>query len=364
MKENFDTLTPPPNRKPYLIGWEITSQCNLTCPHCFSAAARRPHNEMDTAECKNVIDDMARLGVSVIGWTGGEPLLREDLEGLIDYARQKGIKSNITTNAIMLDRKRAASLVRAGNRAVQISLDGSTPEKNWRMRRATEEEFHLIVDAMRICRELNVRLYMATLLGQENLEDAPEMIKLAKREGIESVRFCGYTPVGRGKGDEIKKRLCFSERPEDLLHFARQVQSDTSILIDFDTGFGPVPPAYKFHKCHAGVQTFYLKGNGDVYPCTALLNRRFRVGNIREKPLQEIWDSPEMWAMSVFPREEIEGPCATCDNFDDCRGACRGATYAHTGDLKASFPVCLYRVARETSLVGQESLTPDTSREA
>jgi radical SAM protein with 4Fe4S-binding SPASM domain len=353
--EEFETMIPPQDRKPYLVGWEITSQCNLSCPHCFSAAAKRPHNEMDTAECKNVIDDLAQLGVSIIGWTGGEPLLREDLEELIDYARQKGIKSNITTNAVLLDRKRAASLVRAGNRAVQISLDGSTPERNWRMRRATEEQFYLIIDAMRICRELNVRLFMATLLGQENLDDAPEMIKLAKREGVESVRFCGYTPIGRGKGSDIKKRLSFSEKPEDLLRFTQEVQSDTSILIDFDTGFGPVPPEYKFHKCHAGTQTFYLKGNGDVYPCTALLHRRFRVGNLREKPLQEIWDSPEMWAMSAFPRDEIEGPCRTCDNFANCRGACRGATFAHTGDLYASFPVCLYHVARETSLATQES---------
>jgi radical SAM protein with 4Fe4S-binding SPASM domain len=304
-----------------------------------------------TDECKRIIDSMARIEVGVIGWTGGEPLLREDLEELVDYARQRGIKSSITTNAVLLDLKRAKSLVEAGNRAIQISLDGSTPEKNGRMRLATEEEFYRIIEAIRICKDLNCRVLLATLLGRENLDDGLEMIKLARREGVDSIRFCGYTPIGRGRRNDIRKRLCFSENPEDLLHFAEKAQADSSIITEFDSGFGPVPPEYKFHQCRAGVETFYLKGNGDVYPCTALLHQQFRVGNVRERPLEELWNSPEMRAIADFPRDEIEGACRTCDNFADCRGACRGATFAHTGDLKASFPVCLYKVARKTTVV-------------
>ncbi|UCD17589.1 MAG: radical SAM protein [Candidatus Zixiibacteriota bacterium] len=338
-------------RKPYVVGWEITDQCNLTCPHCYSAAARRPHDEMTTDECKKIIDDMAVIGVSIIGWTGGEPLLRDDLEELIEYARSVGIRANITTNAVLLDLKRATSLLQAGNRAVQISLDGSTPEINRRMRRATEEEFYRIIEAIRICKKLNTRVYLASLVGQENLDDGPEMIKLASRENVNSIRFCGYTPIGRGKRNDIQNRLCFSERLNDLLHFVEAAQANGSIITAFDTGFGPVPPEYSFHKCIAGVETFYLKANGDVYPCTALLHRRFRVGNLRERPLKKIWDSREMYAMSVFPRDEIHGPCAACDNFANCRGACRGAAFAHTGDLRASFPVCLYRVALKANAV-------------
>jgi radical SAM protein with 4Fe4S-binding SPASM domain len=307
---------------------------------------------MATDECKRVIDSMVPIGIRMIGWTGGEPLLREDLEDLIEYAGRKGIKSNITTNAILLDQQRATSLLEAGNRAIQISLDGSTPEKNRLMRGATEEEFYQIIEAIRICRDLNTRVYLATLLGQENLGDGAKMIELAKREGADSIRFCGYTPVGRGKGSDIKKRFCFSERVEDLLSFVEEAQDDYSIMTEFDTGFGPAPPEYNFHKCVAGMQTFYLKGNGDVYPCTALLHKRFRVGNLRERPLERIWNSPEMSAMSSFPRNEIQGPCRTCDNFINCRGACRGATFAHTGDLYASFPVCLYRIAQEARVTG------------
>jgi len=334
---------------PPVIGWEITSQCNLTCPHCFSAAAKRPHDEMGTEECKRVIEAMARIGVGMIGWTGGEPLLRQDLEELIAYAKQLGIRSSITTNGVLLDEKRAVSLKQAGNRVLQISLDGSTPEINNRMRRASDEEYAKIIEAIRICHRLGIRLFLATLIGQENLDDAPEMVKLARREGLDTIRFCGYTPVGRGKRKDVKERLDFDRRLSDLLAFIENSQKDNTIMSMYDPGFGPTPPGFSFHKCVAGKETFYLKGNGDVYPCTSLLHRNFVFDNIRRRPLEEIWNDPGIEKMADFPREEIHGPCRECDNFTNCHGACRGAAFAHTGDVRASFPVCLYRVAREAA---------------
>lgn len=338
---------------PPVIGWEITSYCNLTCPHCFSAAAKRPYNEVPTAECKRIIDAMARIGVGMIGWTGGEPLLREDLEELIAYARRRGIKSSITTNGVLLDEKRAISLKEAGNRIMQISLDGSTPEISHRMRRTTDEEFHKIVEAIKICKRLNMRLFIATLIGGENLDDAAEMIKLAKREGVDTIRFCGFTPVGRGKGKDVKARLDFDERLDDLLTFIENTQRDPEILSLYDPGFGPTPAGYAFHECAAGKDTFYLKANGNVYPCTSLLHNDFVVGNIHDRPLEEIWNDPAMEQIADLPRDEnIHGQCRGCDNFRRCHGACRGAAFAHTGDLYASFPVCLYQVARK-AIVGR-----------
>jgi radical SAM protein with 4Fe4S-binding SPASM domain len=308
---------------------------------------KRPHDEMGTEECKKIIDDMARIGVGLIGWTGGEPLLRQDLEDLISYARKRGIKSNITTNAVLLDEDRVINLKAAGTTAIQISLDGSTPEANRRMRGTTDEEFDKIIGAVHHCQKHDVNLYLATLVGQENLDEARAMIEFAKSEGMDKIRLCGYTPIGRGKTDRIRERFEFNERLSDLFYFAKQLQKDASFLALFDPPFGPVPPSYRFHECIAGKETFYLKGNGDLYPCTTLLHRRFRVGNIRERSLEDLWNDPAMEEIANFPRETIEGPCRDCDNFSRCRGACRGVTFAHTGDLKASFPVCLYQFALE-----------------
>lgn len=332
-------------RVPNIIGWEITNQCNLTCPHCFTAAGKRPHDELTTAECHGLIDIMAGIGVRHIGWTGGEPLLREDLEALTIYAWQQGIKCNITTNGVLLDQARAKSLYDAGIRTIQISLDGSTPARNNPMRGTTDEEYWKIIEAIRHCKALNMRVFLAALLGQENLDDAPHMVKLAKRERVDSLRFCAFTPVGRGKHSSARNRLLFSEQLRALLAFVQEAQDDGSLVVTFDVGFGPVPPDYNFHKCAAGVETFYLKGNGDLYPCTALTDKCFLVGNVRRQSLAELWSAPEMTAMAEFPREQIHGVCRSCDNFLNCRGACRGATLAHTGDLLAPFPTCLYQLA-------------------
>ncbi len=339
-------MTEERTRRPEIVGWEITSQCNLSCPHCFSAAARRPHDELTTAESKKIIDAMAVIGVGTIGWTGGEPLLRTDLEELTEYAGGRGIAANITTNAVLLDRHRATRLMEVGIRAVQISLDGSTPERNRRMRGASDDEFRRIIEAIRHCKTLNLRVHLATLLGRETIDDAREMVKLGKREGVDAIRFCGFTPVGRGKRREVRQRLQLGDERKRLLEFIREVQDDDTMVMTFDVSFGPTPPEYDFHTCMAGRGTFYLKANGDVYPCTALLHPQFLVGNVREHSLEEIWNAPEMLMMAAFPRDEIEGPCRTCDNFAACHGACRGATLAHTGDLKASFPLCLYQTAR------------------
>ena len=340
-------MTETIKRTPRIIGWGITNRCNLTCPHCFTASGKRSHGEMTTAECRSLIDAMAGIGVSTIGWTGGEPLLRTDLEELIDCARQKRIKSSVTSNGVLLDRERAIRLTEAGNRATQISLDGSTPERNRLMRGATDEEYHKILEAIRACKQLGNRVILATVLGRENLDDGPEMIKLAKREGVDSIRFCCYAPIGRGKHKKIKERLHLTDALPELLRFVEEAQQESTLIVDFDVGFGPTPPDYTFHKCVAGKETFYLDATGNVYPCTSLTFREFLVGNVREKSLEEIWNSPAMLKASEYPLDDIQGHCNGCDNFANCHAACRGATLTQTGELNASFPLCLYGIANK-----------------
>lgn len=336
-------MTGPTARQPLLAGWEITRQCNLTCPHCFSAAAKRPHNELTTAEGRDLIAAMARIGVKTIGWTGGEPLLRGDLEELTACAVAAGIRCSITSNGILLDKNRARSIKDSGCHSIQISLDGSTPERNHRIRRATHEDFYKIIDGIRFCQDLKIPVTLAMLIGQENLDDAYEMVKLVKRMGIKELRFCGYTPAGRGKWESVKERLSFTTRLAELAEFIEIVSTDDSVSYFFDPGFGPIPPTYHFHTCVAGVETFYLKSNGDVFPCTSLLYKQFLVGNVRTRSLEDIWNDPAMPAMSRAQEGPFTGLCGTCDNLDRCRGACRGAAFAYTGDLKSSYPVCLYQ---------------------
>lgn len=352
-------MTTEGKRTPEIVGWEITRWCNLTCTHCFTAASRRPHDELTTSECKPIIDTLAELGTMMIGWTGGEPLLRNDLEELAEYAWSKGIRSNVTTNGLLLDRNRAERLISAGCHTIQISLDGSSADANGRIRGTNTEQFEQVLSAIRTAKSLGVKVVMASLVGRDNLEDARRMIEVGKREHVDAIRFCGFTPTGRGKRKDVKDRLLLADTTSELLDFVLFARNEAEIDIEFDVGFGPLPFDFGFHKCVAGIETLYLKANGDVYPCTALAHRQFLVGNIRTTPLKVLWGADDMTVLSRFPLDRIDSACRACDNFFGCHGACRGATLAHTGEITAAFPQCLYKAQLKNLGVSRgESISP------
>ncbi len=334
----------PRSDKPKMVAWEATRQCNLTCPHCYSAATRKPLNELTTEESLSILDQLEALGGEWLGWTGGEPLLRTDLELMVRYAADHGFtRQGVTTNGIPLTKQRAVSLKAAGMTSVQISIDGSTAEKNREMRRATLEEFELVLQAIRHCHDVGLTVDLAMLLGRFTLEDADPFLEMADREGVKYVRFCGFVPAGRGKRPDMVERLMFNGHLPELKEFVEAAVYCAQPVPMFDPAFGPTPPNYEFHDCIAGIEMLYISCTGDVYPCTSLLDKRFIVGNLRERTLSDIWNDPKMTEIANFPREQIHGHCKECEQFSGCKGACRGVTYAHTGDLYASFPVCLKR---------------------
>lgn len=329
------------------VGWGITLRCNLSCPHCYSSAVKSSSDELSTAECCQLIDSMASLGVKNIGWTGGEPLLRKDLEELISYAHRYGITSGITTNGILLNKSRVESIKRAGIRSLQISLDGSTAAKNRNIRNARLKDFQLIMDGIRMSLEAGLPVSLAAILGRETMDDMADYVEMARVLGVRAVRLCGFVPHGAGRDEAVLRRMCFADRLGELVDLAGRLQEEESPEVLLDPAFGPLPPAYNFHRCHAGILTFYISHNGDIYPCTALISDRFKVGNVRQRPLPDIIADQKMTEVALLDRETIHGHCRACAFFRICQGACRGVTYAHTGDLYGSFPVCLHRASLE-----------------
>lgn len=327
-----------------MVAWEITQRCNLACPHCYTAAAASDQSipELSTDQCYKIIEDIARLGAQIIGWTGGEPLLRKDLEDLIAFAKSLGIRSSLTTNGLLLDESRASSLKEAGLEIVQVSLDGSTPARNAKIRNCSEADFELILNAARNSQRLGMRTNLAMLLCAETLDDAFPYLDLAKQLGIERVRFCGFVPVGRGKKLEITQKYLFSKAHLiQLRKFIKAAMEHENPCVLFDPAFGSMPPDYYFHKCIAGEGHLYLDTLGNIYPCTSMINSQFLVGNIHTQSIEDIYKDEHMRPTSNFSETCLKGRCASCKHLLKCHGGCRGITLAHTGDIQASFPYCL-----------------------
>jgi len=337
MSEPNDT-----SRKPALVGWGITELCNLACPHCGSSATKCSSEELSTTEALWVIDSLGELGTERIGWTGGEPLVRKDLEELVSYARNRyGILSGVTTNGIPLTERRGRTLKEAGVVSIQVSLDGSTAERNQAIRLASQREFERVINAIKVSCDLGFSTHMAMLISAATIDDAHDMLELAKRFGVKSLRFCGFVPAGYGGNPEINRRHDLSGRLDEVRALVEELQSVEEPMVLFDPAFGPLPPDYRFHDCIAGMQMLYIKATGDVHPCTSLLHPDFKIGNLRERTLKEIWNDPMMARMAEIPRTNLSGACRDCEHLDRCHGACRGIAHAATGDLNAPFPNCL-----------------------
>jgi len=120
----FGVKKPFTSGAPFQVVWDVTYACNLHCKHCYATAGKPWEDELTTEEAKHAIDIFDRAGVTIIAFSGGEPLVRPDIMELVRYAADKGIYVAMATNGTLITKKKAKEMKDAGVEFVQISLDG------------------------------------------------------------------------------------------------------------------------------------------------------------------------------------------------------------------------------------------------
>ncbi|HBK54589.1 MAG TPA: 12,18-didecarboxysiroheme deacetylase, partial [Syntrophomonas wolfei] len=116
-----------------LVVWNVTNRCNLRCKHCYiEAEDRKYQDELSTEEAREMINDLAAMKVPVLLFSGGEPLIRQDIYELGQMAAEKGLRPVISTNGTLIDDAVARKIKKAGFQYVGISIDGAP---------ATHDEF-------------------------------------------------------------------------------------------------------------------------------------------------------------------------------------------------------------------------------
>lgn len=173
-----------------VIVWNITNRCNLSCLHCYAKANTR-RVELSTEDCKKIINELSGFGVPIILFSGGEPLLREDIFELANYAKERGIKTVLSTNGTLIDENFVEKLKVFDY--VGISLDGIKVHDKFR---GINGAFDRAIKAIEITREVTLTGIRFTLTKYNFLE-LPELIKMAKNLGVQ--RFCLYHLVPSGK---------------------------------------------------------------------------------------------------------------------------------------------------------------------
>lgn len=337
---------------PKTMIWEITKQCNFHCPHCIvSSDKNKPKEEMNLEQAKYFLDRYRSAGGEIIGFSGGEPLLRNDLEEIISYASKLGFQGlSIASNGSIATESRLKSLRDAGVRYMQFSLDGANWKQYSRIRKKGKKVFEKVLDSIRLAQSAGIETAAGTFLHPHNIDSIPEIVELCKKEGVSLLRFSGYVPLGRGRKQVVIDKMGFSW--EQMKNFFEYISSynpqETKVTLGFDHAFGPfLDPIC----CNAGKEIFYMNSVGEIYPCPAFLHPHFKIGSIfgsDENHLFNILNSKQLKSCQSAG-ENIAGTCAKCPDFSWCQGGCRGTAYAYSEDLNASFPNCLRNLQRQYS---------------
>ncbi len=199
-----------------IVVWNCTRQCNLSCVHCYATAVHeRVPGEMDTAEAKNFITDVAEFGAPVLLFSGGEPIARKDLFELADFAKGKGLRLAMSTNGTLIDREKAREISRIGFAEVGISLDG-IGANNDRFR-GKEGAFDAALKGIRNCVAEGIRVSMRLTITRFNYQEIPEIFKVMEDEQVQ--RICLYHLAYSGRGSTIQK--------EDITHEQTRAVIDT-----------------------------------------------------------------------------------------------------------------------------------------
>ncbi|MBI4083944.1 MAG: mycofactocin radical SAM maturase [Candidatus Lambdaproteobacteria bacterium] len=323
---------------PLTVTWEVTNRCNLACSHCLSDSGPGAdlRGELDLAEAKAVVDQLAAARVFQIHFGGGEPFLYPGFLDLLRHAQARGLCCLcISTNGTRLDEPTIAALEALGGVYLQISLDGADEGACDAIRGPGAHRRALAalrrLEGRRIVRTVNF-VYCRTNAG-----DLVAMHALALAHGA-TLRVTRLKPAGRGRAAYEALRPTAAQQAD--LHAWLQGHPD---VLTGDTFFHLNAlggrPLGGFTFCGAARLTCLITPRGDVYPCAFTQTPRFLAGNLRRQDFAAIWAEAPVFR-EVF-RRPAEGACTSCSAFGGCGGGCPAVKDALAGRLDVPDPDCV-----------------------
>ncbi len=349
------------DKKPVVV-WNMTKRCNLKCVHCYAFAENESYrgNELSTQEGMDMIDDLASYGAPVMLFSGGEPLLREDLPVLIGHAVKRGMRAVISTNGTLITEEKARIFSEFSLSYVGVSIDGiGTINDSFR---GVKGAFERALTGIRNTKKAGIKVGLRFTINKRNYKEIPKVFDLIEEEGIERVCFYHLVYAGRGSG----------LISEDLTHV--ESRNVVDYIMDRTKGFfnNGKPIEVLTVDNHADGPYLYLRllkedgkraeevlklltmneGNasGRGIACVDEEGfvhadqfwRHYSFGNVRERLFSKIWEdtSNELMAKLKNKKQFVKGRCAGCRWLNVCAGNFRVRAEAFTGDIWAEDPQC------------------------
>lgn len=356
---------------PLTVIWEVTRACDLRCVHCRAEAQpwRDPY-ELTTAEGFRLLEEVCALQSPVFVITGGDPLKRADLFGLIAYGVKLGLSIAVTPSGTSLLTRQAVSQLRdLGVRVMAVSLDGATPglHDGFRQQRGS---YGWTIDGIHAARECGLPVQINTTVTKHNLHDLSNLAALVGDLGAVMWSVFFLVTVGRGKTQkqlsaqdfedvfhflyDLSRRAPFGVRTTAAPHYRRVVLQRQAA--ERKEGARPAALPYlaglltDLPRAPRGVTDgngiVFISHTGEVYPSGFL---PLSGGNVRHRSLAAIYRSSPLF-QQIRDSSQLKGKCGVCEFKSICRGS-RARAYAVTGDFMAEEPYCVYQPGTKNDAV-------------
>ena len=348
------------DKKPVVV-WNMTRRCNLKCVHCYAKSEDISYdNELNHEQSLAMIDDLAKFGVPVLLFSGGEPLVHPRLIEYAQYAVNKGMRAVISTNGTLITEEKARSLKEIGLSYVGISLDGL--EETHDKFRGVKGSYKKAMRAIESCQKAGIKVGLRFTINKRNVKDIPGIFNLLEEKNIP--RACFYHLVYSGRGSEIAKEDLSHEETRKVLDLIMKRTKDLhdrnkpkEVLTVDNHADGP----YVYQRLldenperaaevlellemnegnNSGRGIGCISWDGEVHPDQFW--REKSLGNIKERPFSEIWtDVDNEFLMKLKEKKKhVKGRCAGCRWLDICGGNFRARAESVANDPWDSDPAC------------------------
>lgn len=327
-----------------IVSWNTTNACNLKCAHCYRDAGARKEEELSTDEAKKMIGEIARAGFKIMIFSGGEPLMRDDIMELVREAAGAGVRPVFGTNGTLITESIASDLKKVGAMGMGISLDSLDKAKHDRLRGETGA-WDAAVRGMENCKKVGLPFQIHTTVMDWNENELEGITDFAVRIGAVAHHFFFLVPTGRAASSDMEKKSLHAEAYEKVL--TRIMEKQRSVGIELKPTCAPqftriakmMGVQTRFRRgCLAGMAYCIVGPTGKVQPC-AYLN--IEAGDVRSKPFDAIWKESDV--LRRLRTMDYGGGCGVCEFKRVCGGCRARAACYHEGDYMAEEPWCLYR---------------------
>lgn len=334
----------------FLLAINLTKRCNLACAHCYMDAEtlkQGGEGELATQEVRGLLEDIAgRSTETMVVLTGGEPLMRPDLEELLAHGTELGLSMVVGTNGVALTDKRVQSLKAAGAMGAGISVDSLDPQKHDAFR-GLPGAWEKTLNGIEACKRHGLSFQIHFSVTESNADEIPAMIDFARASGARVLNVFFLICTGRGESmsdispvtyERVLEQLVEAqEQSQDMLIRARCAPHYKRIAYQRNPQSTLTRAAgYEGGGCLAGIHYCRITPEGGVTACPYIPDEE---GSIRNTKFWDIWDQSPVFQSLRHPR--LQGKCGNCE-FQKLCGGCRARPLAMGDSLMDTDPWCVH----------------------